>query len=195
MNPTTDPGYDDLFMELVQVDGELRRIRGAGSVWGRFRTLSRRARNQPEPPMSEAATAREVVGVDDAKEQIVARGRERGFVTSEDLLEAVPVDDFTPEQVEEFLTRSRSISRARASRSSRSPARTPRAATQVRSEDDLLRAPTNDPVRMYLKEIGKVPLLNAAAGGRPGPADRGGGVLHRLFRRSRGRRQGRPKKL
>ena len=54
--------------------------------------------------MTDAATAREVIGVDDAKEQIVARGRERGFVTSEDLLEAVPVDDFTPEQIEEFLT-------------------------------------------------------------------------------------------
>ena len=47
-----------------------------------------------EPPLS----------LDEVKESITAKGRERGFVTSEDLLEAVPVDDFTPEQVEEFLT-------------------------------------------------------------------------------------------
>jgi hypothetical protein len=40
------------------------------------------------------------LGLEEAKEAITARGRERGFVTSEDLLESVPVDDFTPEQVE-----------------------------------------------------------------------------------------------
>jgi len=27
LNPTTDPAYDQLFSELVQVDGELRRLR------------------------------------------------------------------------------------------------------------------------------------------------------------------------
>ena len=27
LNPTTDPGYDELFAELVQIDGELRRLR------------------------------------------------------------------------------------------------------------------------------------------------------------------------
>ena len=35
------------------------------------------------------------------------------------------------------------------------------AITQIRIEIDALRVPTNDPVRMYLKGIGKVPLLNA----------------------------------
>jgi RNA polymerase primary sigma factor len=112
--------------------------------------------------MSDAATAREVIGVDDAKEQIVARGRERGFVTSEDLLEAVPVDDFTPEQIEEFLTQIQEHLTNEGIEVIEVPGDDTDAATQVRIEVDLLRAPTNDPVRMYLKEIGKVPLLNAA---------------------------------
>ena len=112
--------------------------------------------------MSEPAAAREPFGIDDVKEQIVARGRERGFVTSEDLLEAVPVEDFTPEQVEEFLTQIQEHLTREDIEVIEVPGDDTDAATQVRIEVDLLRAPTNDMVRMYLKEIGKVPLLNAA---------------------------------
>ena len=54
--------------------------------------------------MSVPAREAEPLSLDEVKEQLVVKGRERGFVTSEDLLEAVPVDDFTQEQVEEFLT-------------------------------------------------------------------------------------------
>ena len=54
--------------------------------------------------MSVPAREPEPLSLDEVKEQLVVKGRERGFVTSEDLLEAVPVDDFTQEQVEEFLT-------------------------------------------------------------------------------------------
>jgi RNA polymerase primary sigma factor len=103
----------------------------------------------------------EAYSLDEIKEQLTARGRERGFVTSEDLLEAVPVDDFTPEQIEEFLTQVQEHLTTEAIEVIEVPGDDD-AATQVRIEVDLLKAPTNDPVRMYLKEIGKVPLLNAA---------------------------------
>jgi RNA polymerase primary sigma factor len=106
--------------------------------------------------------AREIASLDEVKETITAKGRERGFVTSEDLLEAVPVDDFTPEQLEEFLTQVQDHLSNEGIEVIEVPGEETDAATQVRIEVDLLKAPTNDPVRMYLKEIGKVPLLNAA---------------------------------
>ena len=112
--------------------------------------------------MSVPAREPEPLSLDEVKEQLVAKGRERGFVTSEDLLEAVPVDDFTQEQVEEFLTQVQEHLTAEGVEVIEVPGDDTDAATQVRIEVDLLRAPTNDPVRMYLKEIGKVPLLNAA---------------------------------
>src|SRR6476620_1113435 len=102
------------------------------------------------------------MSLDEVKESITAKGRERGFVNSEDLLEAVPVDDFTPEQVEEFLTQIQEHLSAEAIEVIEVPGEDSDPATNVRIEVDLLKAPTNDPVRMYLKEIGKVPLLNAA---------------------------------
>jgi RNA polymerase primary sigma factor len=111
----------------------------------------------PEPARDEPP-----MGLDEVKEAITAKGRERGFVTSEDLLEAVPVDDFTPEQVEEFLTQIQEHLSAEAIEVIEVPGEDADPATNVRIEVDLLKAPTNDPVRMYLKEIGKVPLLNAA---------------------------------
>jgi RNA polymerase primary sigma factor len=111
--------------------------------------------------MSETATD---LGLEEAKEAIAARGRERGFVTSEDLLEGLPVEDLTAEQVEDFLTQVEEHLRNEGIEIIEVPGEdlADDLPAAVAREDDVLKAPTNDPVRMYLKEIGKVPLLNAA---------------------------------
>src|SRR5918992_4550411 len=103
------------------------------------------------------------LGLEDAKKTIAERGRERGFVTSEDLLETLTADDLTPEQVEDFLSQMEEFLRDEGIEVIEVPGDELEGEVQARlvREDDVLKAPTNDPVRMYLKEIGKVPLLNA----------------------------------
>jgi RNA polymerase primary sigma factor len=98
--------------------------------------------------------------LDEIKEHLVALSRERGSITSADVVEAVP--EMPPDQIEDVLAELTRRLTTEGIEVIEVPGDDNDASTQVRIEVDLLRAPTNDMVRMYLKEIGKVPLLNAA---------------------------------
>jgi RNA polymerase primary sigma factor len=100
--------------------------------------------------------------LEEIKEAIVSRGREKGFVTSEELVEDIPVEDLSPEQVEEVLTQIADHLRGEGIDVVEVPGEEDPPIVAAVRDDYALKAPTNDPVRMYLKEIGKVPLLTAA---------------------------------
>ena len=106
----------------------------------------------------------ETTRLDEAMEAISAQGRERGFVTSQDLLQGLPGEDLSPEQVEGFLMDVQEYLRKEGievleipGEESEGEGQEPRGVRQGRGD-----IPADDPVRMYLKDIGKVPLLTAA---------------------------------
>jgi RNA polymerase primary sigma factor len=119
----------------------------------------------PDTKDTSAAADHEPISLDEATEAIAARGRERGFVTSEELLEGLPAD-LSSEQTEDYLTYVEDYLRREGLEIIEVPGEgdggeATRGST-LRGGRELLKAPTSDPVRMYMKDVGKVPLLTAA---------------------------------
>jgi RNA polymerase primary sigma factor len=99
-----------------------------------------------------------------AIKKILARGKERGYLTYDELNAALPHDQVSSEQIEDTMTMLSELGvNLIESEESEEPAVTEadEADSEVRGnldDDDIGR--TDDPVRMYLREMGSVELLS-----------------------------------
>jgi RNA polymerase primary sigma factor len=115
------------------------------------------------PGMTPTALPREAQ-VDEVKD-LIAKGKEAGFVTSEDVSAAMQAADILPEQIDsitQVLTEEGVEIVDTTSEADDDDDAAENTRVRRKQEEELaLKTPTSDPVRMYLKEIGKVPLLTA----------------------------------
>ena len=99
--------------------------------------------------------------------KLVQKGKERGYVTYDELNAALPPDEVSSEQIEDTMAM---LSEAGVNvveaeeqedttTSSAEPAKTAVVAAEATGEDEEL-GRTDDPVRMYLREMGSVELLS-----------------------------------
>src|SRR3546814_583860 len=106
-------------------------------------------------------------GVAAAVKKLVAKGKERGYITIDELNAAMPQDEVSSEQIEDTMTMmsEMGINVIESDDSDDGPA----SAEPVEAEpsrpaggnlDDADLGRTDDPVRMYLREMGSVELLS-----------------------------------
>ncbi len=97
---------------------------------------------------------------------LINKGKEEGMLTTEEITETLSNLDLTKDQIENIYDVFQNLNIEIVSEEDEDIDNI----TQKKKEEELLRkkldfsvkSPTNDPVRMYLKEIGKVRLLTAA---------------------------------
>ena len=119
----------------------------------------------PAETPSDAPDAPLIDSTSTAIKKLLTKGKERGFVTYDELNAILPPDDVSSEQIEDTMTRLSELGinvvededAEEASEEEAKPA-APASRATTTSEDDLGR--TDDPVRMYLREMGSVELLS-----------------------------------
>jgi RNA polymerase primary sigma factor len=125
-------------------------------------------KKEPEAKQAaeDGADAPVIDSVDASVKKLIEAGKERGYVTYDDLNKALPPDDVSSEQIEDTMTQLSELginvveSEDDADDSDGDDAKSEGKATAGDSSgsEDLGR--TDDPVRMYLREMGSVELLS-----------------------------------
>ena len=118
--------------------------------------VSERQEDTPDNPLLDSLSAN--------VKKMVARGKERGYITYDDLNAALPPDQVSSEQIEDTMAMLSEMGinvveneESEEAAAEETPTEAEPAAGNV-NEDDLGR--TDDPVRMYLREMGSVELLS-----------------------------------
>ena len=124
-----------------------------------------KANQQTEAEMQSQDSAAEAQDNDAAQQTLktlMRLGKERGYVTHDELNAALPAEDFTSEQIDDFMSTLNEmgvsvVEAADSDDSSEGDGEEQRATGNV-SDSDV--SGTDDPVRMYLREMGSVELLS-----------------------------------
>jgi RNA polymerase primary sigma factor len=127
------------------------------------------------PPPQEALLVLALEEKYDQVRQLINLGKERGYLLYDEVNDILPAEVHSSEEIDDLLTTferygievyedAAAAKLARAAAESTEPAEAEPAAKEESSEEELDLTPgalekTNDPVRMYLREMGTVPLL------------------------------------
>ncbi|MCY3823759.1 MAG: RNA polymerase sigma factor RpoD [Nitrospinae bacterium] len=119
--------------------------------------------------MAQATQAKKEKKVNDVK-NLIDLGKEKGFLTYEEVNDVLPPDVTSPEVIDDIMVLfsdmdieildSESAEKRAAKKKSESASPAKEGSETISSFDDSTYGKTDDPMRMYLREMGQIPLLS-----------------------------------